>query len=186
MIIKYLLIAIDKIKRKFRITSLKYKKQLLASCGKNVIIDDNCYLTWENVHIGNNVYIGPNAFFLSTKSYIKIGDNIMFGPNVTIVTGSHRTDILGRFMISIKDSEKLLENDQPVVFEGDNWIGANVTILKGVRIGVGSIVAAGAVVTKNIPAYSVWGGVPASHLKFRFNQDEIKKHEELIEKEKGF
>ena len=61
--------------------------------------------------------------------------------------------------------------DQPVVIEDDVWVGANVTILKGVTIGHGSVVAAGAVVTKSCPPYSIIGGVPAKVLKKRFDEE---------------
>ena len=67
--------------------------------------------------------------------------------------------------------------DQPVVIEDDVWCGANVTILKGVTIGHGSVVAAGAVVTKSFPPYSIIGGIPAKLLKMRFTEEEIKEHE---------
>ena len=76
--------------------------------------------------------------------------------------------------------EKLPENDAPVVIEDDVWIGANVTRLKGVTIGRGSVVAAGAVVTKSCPPYSIIGGVPAKVLKMRFTPEEIVKHESIL------
>ena len=62
------------------------------------------------------------------------------------------------------------------------WCGANVTILKGVTIGRGSIVAAGAVVTQSFPPYSVIGGVPAKLLKMRFTPEEIVEHEKMLYK----
>ena len=67
--------------------------------------------------------------------------------------------------------------DQPVVIEDGVWCGANVTILKGVTIGRGSVVAAGAVVTKSFPPYSIIGGIPAKLIKMRFTEEEIKKNE---------
>ena len=67
----------------------------------------------------------------------------MFGPNVTIITGNHRTDIIGKTMISVTINEKLPENDENVVINDDVWIGANAIILKGVTIGKGSVVGAG-------------------------------------------
>lgn len=76
--------------------------------------------------------------------------------------------------------EKLPENDAPVVIEDDVWCGANVTILKGVTIGRGSVVAAGAVVTRSCPPYSIIGGVPAKVLKMRFTAEEIEEHERLL------
>lgn len=60
------------------------------------------------------------------------------------------------------------------------WIGCNVTIFKGVTIGRGCVVAAGAVVTKSCPPYSVIGGVPAKVIKKRFTEEKIIKHEELL------
>lgn len=76
--------------------------------------------------------------------------------------------------------EKLPENDAPVIIEDDVWCGANVTILKGVTIGRGSVVAAGAIVTKSCPPYSIIGGIPAKVLKMRFTPEQIKKHEKII------
>ena len=70
--------------------------------------------------------------------------------------------------------------DQPVVIEDDVWCGANVTILKGVTIGRGSVVAAGAVVTKSFPPYSIIGGIPAKLLKMRFTEEEIMEHERML------
>lgn len=109
----------------------------------------------------------------------------MFGPNVTVITGGHRTDLLGRKMSTVRNDEKLPEDDLDIVFEGDNWIGANSTILRGVTIGIGSIIAAGAVVTKDVTPYSVWGGVPARLIKNRFSQDELEIHKEMIERTYG-
>ena len=93
----------------------------------------------------------------------------MFGPGVTVVTGNHRIDIPGKYIIDITDQEKREEDDQPVIFEGDNWIGANAIILKGVTIGRGAVIAAGAVVTKSVPEYAIVGGNPAKVLRFRFD-----------------
>ena len=104
----------------------------------------------------------------------------MSGPHLTIITGDHRTDLIGRYMMTVKDSEKLPENDLDVIIEGDNWIGANVTILKGVKIGEGAIIAAGSVVTKDIPAYEIWGGVPARFLKKRFDEENLEEHKRII------
>lgn len=132
----------------------------------------------ENIIIGNNVSIPKRATFYSTNAKLKIKDNVIFGPNPTIITGDHRIDVIG---LPIIDShEKLPENDMDVTIEEDVWTGANVVILKGVTIGRGSVVAAGAVVTKSCPPYSIIGGVPARVLKYRFTIDGIIEHEKLI------
>lgn len=84
-------------------------------------------------------------------------------------------------MISIKDFEKRETDDKGVVIESDVWIGTRAIVLSGVIIGRGwSVVAAGAVVTKNVPPYAIVGGNPAKIIKFRFNSDEIKEHEAIL------
>ena len=102
---------------------------------------------------------------LSTRAKVIIGDYVMFGPNVSVITGNHRIDVLGKRMYEVKDSDKRDSDDQDVVFAGDNWIGANSTILKGVTVGKGATVAAGAVVNKSVPPYTIVGGVPSKEIR---------------------
>lgn len=122
--------------------------------------------------------IPKGSTFYCTEAPLTIGKKVIFGPNPTIITGDHRIDVIGKYIMDSK--EKLPENDAPVVIEDDVWCGANVTILKGVTIGHGSVVAAGAVVTKSFPPYSIIGGVPAKLLKMRFTQEEMEEHERLL------
>ena len=91
----------------------------------------------------------------------------MFGPNVTIITGGHETRNKNKPMYSIGDKEKGKDLDKDIIFEGDNWIGANAIILKDVTIHKGSVVVAGSVVTKDVPSYAVVAGVPAKVIKYR-------------------
>lgn len=163
----------------------KMKCALLEAVGTNVRIGIGAQaVPWSNVSVEDHVSIGSNNLFLCTRAKIHIGDHVMFGPNVTVITGSHRTDLVGRYMITITDDEKKPEDDQKVVFEGDNWIGANATILQGVTVGRGAVVAAGAVVTKDVQPYSIYGGVPAKKIKERFSEDEMERHNRLMLKMK--
>ena len=91
----------------------------------------------------------------------------MTGPDVKIITGDHRTDIAGEYMIKVTDRMKLPENDRPVVIEDDVWIAANTIILPGVTIKKGAIIGAGSVVTKDVMEYNVVAGVPAKVIKVR-------------------
>lgn len=175
--------AIDFISRawnKFIVSPIK--KSALGSCGKNVNLGKSTkFAGGGNIFLGNNVAIGADSRFMCTRAKILIGDNVMFGPAVTCITGGHRTDMIGRYMVSVTDREKRPEDDRDIVFEGDNWIGANVTILRGVTIGEGSVVAAGAVVTKDVPPYSIVGGVPAKVIKMRFTEEEIVEHKKILQ-----
>ena len=104
---------------------------------------------------------------MCTRAKVIIKDHVMFGPNVTIISGDHRIDIVDKPMATLNDDDKLPENDMEVVFEGDNWIGENATILKGVNVGYGAVIAAGAVVVKDVKPYTVVAGVPAREVKKR-------------------
>lgn len=84
-----------------------------------------------------------------------------------------------KYMTDITDEMKLTENDQSVTLCGDNWVGANATILKGVIIGEGAIVAAGSLGINDVPSYAIVG-VPAKVIKYRFSNNEIEKHKELL------
>lgn len=140
-----------------------------CKCGSNFSIGRHYIIEGiKNVSIGDNVSLNDNLTILSTRAKVVIGDDVMFGPQVALITGDHRIDIPGRTMISISEHEKISDNDQSIVFEGDNWVGAGATILKGVTIGKGAVIAAGAVVTSDVQAMSIVGGVPAKILKFRF------------------
>lgn len=171
-----------------RLKNLSYKifcapfvKKSFAQCGSSVWVPPGCqFFGIENIHVGNRVAFGIGTVVLSTRAKVVIQNDVMTGPNVTIVTGDHRVDILGRTMFSIHDDEKLPENDRDVLIENDVWIGANAVILKGVTIGRGSIVSAGAVVTKDVPPYAIVGGVPAKVLKYRFTDEQIDEHEKIL------
>ena len=135
--------------------------------GKHFRFDPDGYYTFEHIKVGDDVSLGTGAILLATESRIIIGNKVMFGPNVIVVGGNHNTSPLGRFMYDVL--EKRPEDDQDVIIEDDVWVGSRAVILKGVRIGRGSIVAAGAVVNRDVLPYTVVGGVPARIISVRFN-----------------
>ena len=157
-------------------------KRGMKSCGKGVYIRpmSSDIKGLHNLSVGDGTSIPKGSTFYCTEAPLAIGRKVIFGPRPTIITGDHRIDIIGRHIIDVTVEEKLPENDQPVVIEDGVWIGANVTILKGVTIGRGSVVAAGAVVTQSCAPYSIIGGVPAKLIRMRFTEEEIKKHEKIL------
>lgn len=133
----------------------------------------------ENIIAEEPMSIGPNSTIYTTRAKLIIKSHFISGPNLTIITGDHHY-VVGKFIDEVKDKDKLIENDQDVIIEEGVWCGANVTIMKGVTIGRESIVAAGAVVTKSCPPYSIIGGVPAKVIKLKFTQEQIMEHERLL------
>lgn len=160
---------------------IPYYNTAFKKIGKNVRIGHHCDLSYDKIEVGDSVLIGDHASFISGISTIHIGSHVMFGPYVTIRGGDHRIDMIGRYMDSIGNDEKLMDNDKDVFIEEDVWIGCNVTILKGVTIGRGSVIGAGSVVTKSIPPNSIYVGVHAPLRRDRFAQDEWRKHEKIME-----
>lgn len=155
-------------------------KHSMKYCGKNVYLRpmSSDLKGLSNMSIGERSSIPKGSTFYCTKAPLTIGKNVIFGPRPTIITGDHRVNVIGKYIIDNHD--KLPENDLPVIIEDDVWTGANVTILKGVTIGRGTIIAAGAVVTKSCPPYSIIGGVPAKIIKYRFTVNEIIEHEKKL------
>lgn len=85
-------------------------------------------------------------------SLIIIGDRVQIGTNVSIFSAGHNTSVLSR--------QKFVEFGHPIFIEDDCWIGGNVVILPGVRIGRGSTIGTGSIVTRDVPAFSVAVGSP--------------------------
>lgn len=102
----------------------------------------------------------------------------MFGPNVSIVTGNHRIDVIGKYMIDVKEKKK--SDDQDVIIEDDVWVGMGVIILKGVTVGRGSVIGAGTIVTKDVEPYSIVLNEQKLKTKKRFDEDQIREHERIL------
>lgn len=134
-----------------------------VTIGKHAIIrPTNIYgsAIGEGLKIGNNSSIGPYSY-IGCSGYIEIGDNVMMSPRVSIYAENH---LFEDPRLTIKEQGVKREF---VKIEDDCWIAANTVILAGVTIGKGSVIAAGSVVTKDVPPYSIVGGVPAKILKSR-------------------
>lgn len=138
--------------------------------GDNSRIMRNAYLatyvsnarSGEGIYIGNKSWIGCNSVLGAGQGGIFIGNNVIIAPNVTIATGNHD------FKDIAATTAKQEYTGSPIHMHDDVWVGANSVIVGGVTIGKHAVIAAGSVVTKDVPAYTVVGGVPAKEIK-RFN-----------------
>lgn len=136
----------------------------------------------KNILMEEPSSMGPGATIYTTEAKLIIKKHFIAGPNLTIITGDHKYQP-ERWLDSITVAEKDPENDKDVVIEEDVWCGANVTILKGVVIGRSSIIAAGAVVTKSVPPYSIVAGIPAKVIGKKWGDDDIERHNKFIDRE---
>ncbi|RKS99484.1 sugar O-acetyltransferase [Flavobacterium sp. 123] len=108
----------------------------------------------RHIQLGKNVFINHGCSFLDLGG-ITIEDDVLIGPKVNLITENHPIDPRKRKNLDLKS----------IVIKKNVWIGANATILPGVTIGENSIVAAGAVVNKDVPSNVIVGGVPAKIIK---------------------
>jgi acetyltransferase-like isoleucine patch superfamily enzyme len=110
------------------------------------------YATGGNeIRIGRNVFINQNCTLYDLGG-IDIADDVMIGPNVSIITSGHPLEPSQRRSVTI---------GKPIMIERNVWIAAGATIIGGVTIGENSVVAAGSVVTKDVPTNTLVGGNPA-------------------------
>ena len=138
----------------------------------------------KNLIMADETYINEGGIVMNSRARLimKRGSGAAIG--LLAITGNHMS-IPGMRIIDVTNAVKDKydvnhEFDKDIVINEDVWIGARVTLLAGVNVGRGSIIAAGAVVTRDVPPYSVVGGVPAKVISYRFNLEEIKKHEESL------
>lgn len=128
-------------------------ESILGSVGERTILLPPFHAGFgSNVHIGDDFFGNVNITFVDDVE-IRIGDGVMIAPSVTLTTTGHPVHPSRRV-----DFARFSE---PIVLEDRVWIGSNAVVLPGVRVGYGSVIGAGAVVTRDVPAMSVAVGTPA-------------------------
>jgi acetyltransferase-like isoleucine patch superfamily enzyme len=173
---------------------IKQQKYIRRHRNENLKVGMNCELV--NSKFGHDNYIGDSVLFeesdISDYSYINsrsfvshatIGKFTSIAHDVQIGLGAHPIDLVsthGAFYSKSKGfktfaDREYVEEFSPIRIGSDVWIGARSVILNGVTIGDGAVVAAGAVVTKDVEPYAVVGGVPAKVIKYRFSREIIEK-----------
>lgn len=108
----------------------------------------------KNIHFGRGVFVNAGCHF-QDHGGVTLGDGCLVGHNVVFATLNH----------DLAPENRAVMYPAPIVLGRNVWVGSNSTILQGVTIGDGAIIAAGAVVTKDVPANSIVGGVPATVLR---------------------
>lgn len=147
-----------KFKFGFNFIRVFLSKNFIKSAGKGIVIQRAASLS-KDLSLGENSIIGIRN---EIGAKVVIGDNTMLGPEVLILTRNHRHN-----RIDIPMMDQGSEENQEVIIGNDVWIGARAIILPGVSIGNGSIVGAGAVVSKNVEEYSIVVGNPARIVRKR-------------------
>lgn len=122
--------------------------------------------------VGRYCYIGAG---FQCPGPVLIGDLCMISTNVTIAGDDHLFDRVG-----IPTRLAFNRTFPPTIFEADVWVGTGATIKAGLTLGRGSVIAAGAIVTRSVEPYSVVAGVPAKELKKRFNLSQLAQHEQSV------
>lgn len=134
-------------------------RQTDAACVRKIVNIEHGAVFSAKASLRDYSGIGINA---RINGECKIGTHVMMGTDVVIITRNHAFD-----HTDIPMMEQGFENERPVEIGNDVWIGDRVIILPGVTVGDGSILAAGAVVTHDVPAYAVVAGVPAKIIKMK-------------------
>ncbi len=150
--------------------------KLFAKVGTNVYIEPPLHANWgRHTHVGNDVYANFNLTLVDDTD-IHIGNNVLIGPNVTIDAGTHP--------IHPELRRKAAQYNLPVVVENNVWIGAGAIILPGVRIGENTVIGAGSVVTKDLPANVVAVGSPCKIMR-EINENDMKYYNKDKEIDEG-
>ena len=163
--------------RFFFLVAIKWRRY---SFGKNVYIGRFVYL-WakHGITVGDNFYIGK---FSQIECDAEIGNNVIIGNQVGIVGKyDHHYQQIGiptRLASQIREDDYNWKGiDEKIIIEDDVWIGFGSIVLTGIRVGQGSIIAAGSVVTKDVLPFSIYGGVPAKKIRDRFDSEsDLKLH----------
>lgn len=162
---------------KWRILDKKYEKEWRKRNFNNSTTLGSL-IPFEYIQIGNYTYGKINVVRNDKMSNLRIGNFCSIADNVCFVMGAeHNLNTISTFPFKAKclykeENEAFSKGD--IIIEDDVWIGYSAIIMSGVHIGQGAVIAAGAVVTKDVLPYAIVGGTPAKVIKYRFSNEMIK------------
>lgn len=155
-----------------------YNKKKYAKIGEHTIIASNTYMVPRNMKIEDYCVIQDRLNFISFKGKLYVKKYSVISSGVTIVPASHQLTVGVPFYLYTVGHINDKEGD--VRIDEDCWIGTGSIILSNCHIGRGAVVAAGAVVTKDVPPYAVVAGVPARIIASKFTREQIMEHESIL------
>jgi acetyltransferase-like isoleucine patch superfamily enzyme len=139
----------------------RYYQRVLRECGDDLSVTQGVILEFPaKLALGSRVFINRGTI-VTARAPINIGDDALIGPFVVINSGNHG---YANKLVPMNSQEHVAA---PITIEEDVWIGAQTVVLKGVTVGRGAVVAAGSVVTKDVPPYAVVAGTPARVINYR-------------------
>ncbi|MGY6773035.1 sugar O-acetyltransferase [Gallibacterium sp. ZY190522] len=148
-------------------------KRLLGKSGDNLHINSPFFCDYGfNIEVGNNFFANYQCTILDSGK-VSIGDNVMFAPNVSLYTVGHP--------LHYQQRNQGYEQAKAIIIKDNVWIGGNCVILGGVTIGENSVIGAGSVVTKSIPANSLAFGNPCRVIR-EINDQDRKQYQQLLDR----
>lgn len=133
----------------------------------------------ENVKVGHYSYgmLNVQSMYVQPTEKLTIGNFVSIAPGATFLLGmNHQINTITTYPLHsrfIEYDKKDATSNGEIIVEDEAWIGTNALILSGLTIGKGAIIAAGSIVTKDVPPYSIYGGNPAKLIKYRFSEETI-------------
>ncbi len=152
-----------------KIVNILNRNIVSGTLGKNTTIGKSSIIDKYTV-IGSETFVNTNCMITKAKigNYCSIGSGVVIGP------GEHKLDSIslsGKFYSSTYEDLTL----KPCEISHDVWIGTNAIVMRGVKVGIGAVIGAGSIVTKDVPNFAVVVGVPAKIIKYRFNDEKQRK-----------
>jgi maltose O-acetyltransferase len=135
-------------------------RQMLDECGRNVNVEHGAWFgSGRGIRLGERSDLGMDSLIIGP---LAVGRDVMMGPRCILLASSHAFA-----SVDLPMNAQGFAEDRPIVIEDDVWVGAGAIVLPGVRIGTGSVVGAGSVVTKDVPPWTVVAGNPARVVRNR-------------------
>jgi len=150
-------------------------RRRLTKVGPNFVFDPltSKFATPDDFSTGADCFLNAGAH---VSGMVRLGDRVLIGPSVKLLSGNHLFGIPGYHARFLRGSLANPELPEVQTIESDCWIGANAVVLGGVTVGEGSVVSAGAVVTRDVPPFTIVAGVPARPIRRIFDDATLRLH----------